>query len=190
MADQHTDSSIDLLVKAQLGDDDALDRLLARYLPRLQRWASGRLPTGARTMRDTGDLVQEAVIRALQHLDTLELRTEGSLLAYLRQAIHNSLIDLHRRAARPPERVEIPDDAPARVTSPLEAAIGSEALERYDAALAQLSQADREAIVLRVELGYDYEEIAAELHKPSAAAARMTVARALMRLAREMRHAR
>jgi hypothetical protein len=45
--------SIDLLLKAQSGEEDALNRLLARYLPRLQRWASGRMPAGIRSMSDT-----------------------------------------------------------------------------------------------------------------------------------------
>ena len=44
MPEARGDSSVDLLLKAQAGDNEALDRLLARYLPRLRRWASGRLP--------------------------------------------------------------------------------------------------------------------------------------------------
>jgi RNA polymerase sigma-70 factor (ECF subfamily) len=184
------DSSVDLLLKAQAGDDEALNGLLARYLPRLQRWASGRLPTGVRTMLDTGDLVQDAIINALRHLNTLEVRTEGALQAYLRRAVNNRIIDLYRRAARRPAREEIPEDAEARGTSPLEAAIGAEALERYERALTCLRDEERQAIVLRVELGLDYDEMAVQLGKPSAAAARMAVTRAIARLAEEMRHAR
>ena len=187
MDDHEAETSIALLAKAQTGDEDALNRLLARYLPRLQRWASGRLPLSARTMHDTGDLVQDAVVNALRHIDTLEIRNAGSLVAYLRQAINNRIIDLHRRAARRPGRVEIPEDQPGHMTSPLEAAIGAEALARYDAALERLDPDDRQAVVLRVELGHDYAEIADALGKPTAAAARMMVTRALARLAREMR---
>jgi RNA polymerase sigma factor (sigma-70 family) len=187
MADVHDDSSVDLLLKAQSGDGDALDRLLARYLPRLRRWASGRLPSSARTMMDTGDLVQEAVISALRHFNNLEIRTDGALLAYLRQAVNNRIIDAYRRAGRRPPRDELPEDAPARDTSPFEAAVGVEALEQYEAALLRLSEDDRRAIMLRVELGYDYAELAAELGKTSVDAARMAVTRALARLAREMR---
>jgi RNA polymerase sigma-70 factor (ECF subfamily) len=180
------DSSVDLLLKAQSGDGDALNELLARYLPRLQRWASGRLPAGVRTMLDTGDLVQDAIINALRHLNTLEIRTESALQAYLRQAVKNRIIDLYRRAARHPVREEIPENALADDTSPLEAAIGAEALECYERALASLKHDEREAIVLRVELGLDYEEMATQLGKPSADAARMAVTRAIARLAREM----
>jgi RNA polymerase sigma-70 factor (ECF subfamily) len=184
--DVRADSSIDLLVRAQGGDDDALNRLLARYLPRLQRWASGRLPGGARDLLDTGDLVQEAVVRALRHLDTLEIRSEGALQAYLRQVVNNRIIDLYRQSGRRPVRDELSTDVEARTASPLEVAIGSEALDRYEAALIRLSEAERQAIVLRVEMGYDYTELAAELKKPTPAAARMAVTRALARLAQEM----
>ena len=66
----------------------------------------------------------------------------------------------------------------------------SDRFERYEAALQRLSDTDRQAVVLRVEFGCDYDEIAAQLQKPSASAARMAVTRALARLAAEMRHAR
>ena len=186
MPEARVDSSVDLLFKAQSGDAQALDRLLARYLPRLQRWASGRLPAGVRTMRDTGDVVQEAVISALRHLNTLEIRTDGALQAYLRRSVHNLIIDLHRAKSRRPMREEMPDDAIAPGTSPLEAAIGAEALENYERALACLREEDRQAIVLRVELGLDYQEMATELGKPSPDAARMAVTRAIVRLADQM----
>jgi RNA polymerase sigma factor (sigma-70 family) len=187
MADVRMDSSVELLVKAQSGDGEALNGLLARYLPRLKRWASGRLPTGMRTMLDTSDLVQDAVINALRNLDTLEIRTEGTLQAYLRRAVNNRIIDLYRRAGRRPARQEMPEDAASPAASPLELAIGAEAVESYERALATLSAADQEAIVLRVELGLDFEEIAEQLGKPSADAARMAVSRAIARLANEMR---
>jgi RNA polymerase sigma-70 factor (ECF subfamily) len=71
-------------------------------------------------------------------------------------------------------------------TSPLEAAIGAQTLERYEAALTRLTEEDREAVVTRVEFGLSYAEVAEALGKPSADAARMTVVRALLKLAREM----
>jgi RNA polymerase sigma-70 factor (ECF subfamily) len=187
MADVRADSSVELLVKAQSGDGEALNGLLTRYLPRLKRWASGRLPAGMRTMLDTNDLVQDAVINALRNLDTLEIRSEGTLQAYLRRAVNNRIIDLYRRAGRRPARQEMPEDAASLAASPLEAAIGAEAVESYERALATLSDADQEAIVLRVELGLDFEEIATQLGKPSADAARMAVTRAIARLADAMR---
>jgi len=55
-------------------------------------------------------------------------------------------------------------------------------VERYDAALQQLSATDREAIIGRLELQYDYQELAVMLGKPTANAARVAVTRALARL--------
>jgi RNA polymerase sigma-70 factor (ECF subfamily) len=76
--------------------------------------------------------------------------------------------------------------SPASDPSPLEEAIGQEAQDRYDAALQRLKPDDREAIILRIELGYAYADVAEALGKPSVAAAHMAVSRALVRLAKEM----
>src|ERR671923_1262841 len=79
--------SVDLLRRAQAGDEQARNDLIGRYLPRLERWASGRLPLSVRTMLDTGDIVQEAIINALSRLPTLEIRSEKTLEVYLKRAI-------------------------------------------------------------------------------------------------------
>jgi RNA polymerase sigma-70 factor (ECF subfamily) len=65
---------------------------------------------------------------------------------------------------------------------------GWETIERYERALAELNEEQRIAVVLRVEYAFSYEEIAKELQRPSANAARMVVARALARLAKLMRN--
>jgi RNA polymerase sigma-70 factor (ECF subfamily) len=44
------ETSLSLLERAREGDADALNALIARYLPRLQRWAHGRLPAWARDL--------------------------------------------------------------------------------------------------------------------------------------------
>ena len=44
------------------------------YRPRLVRWATGRLPVQARSLFDTGDLVQETLMRAIQVLNGAEGR--------------------------------------------------------------------------------------------------------------------
>ena len=178
-------SSLDLLARAQAGDQAAMDALMARYLPRLRRWASGRLPARARGMADTEDLVQDALLQTLKRIDGFEPRHEGALQAYLRQAVMNRLRDHLRSAARRPPGEDA--DIPGNGASPLEVTIGLEAVERYERALASLRPDDRAAIVARVEMDCSNEEIAAALEKPSANAARMAVERALVRLAREMR---
>jgi RNA polymerase sigma-70 factor (ECF subfamily) len=182
-------SSLTLLDRARAGDRAALESLIARYVPRLQRWASGRLPRWARDLADTHDLVQETLLQTFKRIEQFEPRGEGALQAYLRQAILNRIRDELRRAKRRPVRGELDSQVQGEGRSPLEETIGEEALERYERALAKLRREDREAIVARIELGYTNDEIAELLGKPTANAARMTVERAIMRLAKEMRNA-
>jgi RNA polymerase sigma-70 factor (ECF subfamily) len=137
---------------------------------------------------DTEDIVQETLIRALRHIDTFEHRREGALQAYLRQAVHNRITDQARRIGRRPQRGELTPGVADLAPSPLEQCIGSEAIERYERALQRLTPDDREAVILRVELGCDYSEVAQALQKPSVGAARMATIRAIARLGREMTH--
>jgi len=182
-------SSLTLLARAQAGDRVALESLIARYRPRLQRWASGRLPRWARDMADTQDLVQETLFQTFQKIERFQVRGEGALYGYLRQAILNRIRDELRKAKRRPARAEIDPQSPHDGRSPLEDAIGNEAIERYERALATLRQEDREAVIARIEMGYTHEEIAVLLGKPTANAARMAVERAIVRLAKAMRDA-
>lgn len=184
------ESSVELLERATAGDSAALDRLLARYLPRLRRWASGRLPCWARDLSDTEDLVQDTVLRTLKHLDGFHAQREGALQAYLRQAVMNRIRDELRRAKRraPPKGLD--DNVESPKASPLDEAIGREAAERYEAALAELRAEEREAIIARIELECSYEEMAVMLGKPTQNAARVAVRRAVVRLAVKMNRAR
>ena len=181
-------STVDLLGRVRRGDSQALDRLCARMLGPLQRWASGRLPDWARREMDTNDLVQQTLVGTIRNLDAFNPRHPGALQAYLRRALLNRLRDELRRVKQrrlvTGSGLELADHAP----SPIEQAIGSELLERYEQALTRLNPADTEAIISRVELRMSYCEIANHLGKSSADAARMAVTRALERLAREMAH--
>jgi RNA polymerase sigma-70 factor (ECF subfamily) len=180
------EASVILLERARGGDKRALERLCDRYLPRLRRWASGRLPAAARDLIDTNDLAQETLVRVLQRLEVGELRSSFAFNAYLRQALLNRILDEVRRSKRRPGAVEISDEHQDPGASPLEEAIGKDVAERYEAALQRLTPDEREAVIARIEMGQSYDEVAEALGKPSADAARMAVSRALVRLAREM----
>ena len=180
------ESTFDLVERAKTGDDEALNRLFARFMPALRRWASGRLPRWTRDLMDTDDLVQETVLRSVKRIEAFESRHEGALQAYLRQAVVNRIRDEVRRTKRSPIATELDENQSDGTTSPLDAASGREAVERYEAALARLRPEEREAIVARIEMDGSYQEVAQALGKPSADAARMAVSRALLRLAEEM----
>lgn len=162
-----------------------MNDLFTLYLPVLQRWASGRLPQWARDLTETHDVVQDVLLRTFKRVDGFEPRGEGAFHAYLRQAVMNRIRDEVRRASRLPTVVPLDEIVPHSGVSPLQAAIGNEAVERYDKALSRLTPDDRELIVARVELGLTYAELAEATGKPSADAARMAVSRALVRLAKE-----
>jgi RNA polymerase sigma-70 factor (ECF subfamily) len=179
----------ELLQRAKKGDERALNALMGRYRPRLERWASGRLPGYARSLLDTSDLVQETLMKAFEGLDEIEDRGPGIFQAYVRQAILNRIRDQVRWARRRPG-TEMPEDVQDRAPSPLEEAIGSEVLERFERGMARLSEDERRLVHLRVELDLSYDEIAAITERTSADAARMATQRALRRLAESMGHER
>jgi RNA polymerase sigma-70 factor (ECF subfamily) len=180
MAESDLEKSVDLLRRAQAGDADACNDLLARYLPRLQRWASRKLPLTVRTMLDTGDIVQDAMIRALGHLNTIEIRSDKTLEVYLKRAISNRIIDMYRKPRRDYE--EVNEQVPAAGPTALDVAIGHEVRERYEDALETLSDADCQIITMHTDLGMTAAQIGEELGK-SSEAARMALSRALKRLA-------
>jgi len=183
------ESTFELIERAREGDQDSLDRLMARHLGPLRRFVSGRLPRWARDLSDTDDLVQDTLLRTFKKIEDFEVRGAGALQAYLRQAVMNRLRDELRRKGRSPAAVEIEGDGLDLVAegSPLEEAMGREAFERYQAALTRLRPEEREAIIARVEMDYSYAELAEILGKPTPDAARKAAQRALVRLAEEMR---
>ena len=181
------ESTFSLIERARAGDDEALERLFAKHLKPLQRWAAGRLPKWARDLADTDDLVQDTLLRTFKKIESFEPRRVGALQAYLRTAVLNRLRDELRRKGREPESTSLDSVAVEAADSPLEAAIGREKVEAYEKALENLRPEEREAIIARVELGHSYDEMAVMLDKPSADAARKTAQRALVRLAEEMK---
>jgi RNA polymerase sigma-70 factor (ECF subfamily) len=182
------DSTLELVERVRHGDKEALDRLLARHVQPLRRWVSGRLPRWARDLADTDDLVQDTLVRTFMKIKDFEVRGVGALQAYLRQAVLNRVRDELRRKGRAPERMDGDElELEAAEGSPLEEAIGREAVERYQAALGRLRPSEREVVIGRLEMDYTYAELAEALGKPSAEAARKASRRALMRLAEEMK---
>lgn len=177
------DSTSELLRRVRAGDGRARDDLFGRFLPILQTWARGRLPTTARNLAETDDVVQVTVIRALRQVEAFEPRREGAFLAYLRTILLNVVREEIRRASRHPqdplgEVGNVPDQRPT-----VDAA---DAFELYESALSQLSARQREAVILRLEFGYGYAEIAEAVECASPDAARMIVNRALARVAETM----
>ncbi|MGH9371809.1 MAG: RNA polymerase sigma factor [Vicinamibacterales bacterium] len=171
------------------GDEAARNELSARYLPRLRRWAHGRLPGWARDHLDTEHLVQETLLQSVSHLDTITLQNERAFCTHVCEALRSRMREALRRVAGRSVSESQRPDAPAADPSPIEQAIGGQILRGYEGALQRLREADRELVIERVELNLDYREIA-DLHGTTIAGARVAVGRALLRLSAEMDHER
>ena len=182
---REAESSFELVRRACGGDREAENAVCTRYLPRLHAWARGRLPRGARPALDTGDVVQDVLIRAIRSFPSFEPQHQGSFPAYLRTILANRLNDLarvdHRRP--PPDPLETAADPVSPDASPFDLTVTRENHDRFDAAMKQLAPADQELIFLRVELGCDYDAVAAMVGRDSVGATRMACRRAMLRLA-------
>jgi RNA polymerase sigma-70 factor (ECF subfamily) len=180
------ESTATLLTRVRAGDEDARERLAVRYMALLKHWAHGRVPPRARGLADTDDLVQATLLRALNALPHFEPRREGAFLAYLRKILVNQLRTAVQRVDAGAPLGSLPSQLEGANTSPLEQAIGVEALEAYEAALASLTEDQQQAVVLRIELGLSFQQVAEAMESPSPDAARMLVARGLAHLSERM----
>jgi RNA polymerase sigma factor (sigma-70 family) len=175
--------TVDLIVRAKQGDQQALGAVLERCLPPLTRWTHGRLPAVVRESADTTILVRQAMSNMLIHLDRFEPREPvGAMQAYLRQSVLNDIRSRLRVVARRDLPGEQADGLPHDEPDPLDDAIARQSFERYRAALARLRVRDRELIVARVESAWTAEEIRDHFGFRTTNAVRLALARALRRL--------
>ena len=183
-------TSLELVIRANAGEEAAVAALYERYRPRLQRWAHNRLPPNARGALQTEDLVQDTLTHVLGHLTAFNPRHEGAFQGYVRTALWNRIRDSARQQKRRGPSDALDTHIVAQEASPLDVAIGEETLERYDSALERLRPEDKDSIIARIEMGLSYEEMRVMFEKPSIPAVHMALSRALIKLAKEMAHER
>jgi RNA polymerase sigma-70 factor (ECF subfamily) len=174
--------TIELVTRARAGDAGAVEAILQRCLPKLKRWAHGRLPATARRGLDTSDLVHDVAIHVLRRLHHFEARHVGAMQAYLRRSVINRIRDEVRRIGRRPEIAELPEDLPSADASPLERTIKAETYRRYRDGLSRLRHRDRQLVIARIDLQWTSTEIAAHFGFSSLDTANRVVARAVQRL--------
>jgi RNA polymerase sigma factor (sigma-70 family) len=179
-------STVELTIRAQAGDQAALEALCLRCLKSLTRYAAGRLPPAARGMVETQDVVLEAVQRGMFRLHDFEVRHPGALVAYMRTIFRNLIIDYARSAVRRPLQVELDEHQADGGKSPLERVLDGEQIELYEAAVERLRPRDAALVTLKIDEQLGYDEIAVELGFRSANAARVATRRAVIRLVHEM----
>jgi DNA-directed RNA polymerase specialized sigma24 family protein len=161
-------------------DLGALAYFTNRYRLPLEHWVRLRMPRSLRASVDVPDLVRAAMAASIEDPDhhggpddetAFLTRARRNLQAGLTCAIAHRPGSAGRRTES--ETLQDPD-------------VSSSLLDRYDMALTHLTPTDRDAIILRIELGLPWPDVVTLLKKSSASAAQIAVSRALVRLAREM----
>jgi len=181
-------ASSDLIAQARRGDRSAIDALFVRLFPWLRRRAHGRLPSWARGVMSTSDIVQDVLLHSIRLISGFESTSAIAFRAYLLRAVDHRIRDEMRSVGRrgtrgglEEERMPAADDP-----SPLQQLIEGEARERYLRALRRLTPRERRLIVGRAELGYSFKHLALIDDRASADAARKALRRAVVRLSTEM----
>jgi RNA polymerase sigma-70 factor (ECF subfamily) len=150
------EEEVRLIRAAQAGDRSAFAVLVELYWDRLYRW----LYHLTHDRHRAEDLAQEAFLKAFAHLS--RFRAGTNFRAWLFCIAHNSFANQHRRSQR--RGAPLPDDLPERTPGPLETAISREALANLAGALEALPTDFRAALLLRVEEGLSFRQIAEVLH--------------------------
>lgn len=180
-------SSTAVLRQALSGSDAALDALYGRFGPRLLAFIRLKMGRGLRARLESRDILQATFLKAFEHLDDFEGSEARSLLGWMMRIAEHEIrdrADFHgrqQRDARVEEDVADHVDLPARTRSALSRLIVDEQSERLDAALATLSDAYRQVILLRTFEELSFGEIGRALGK-SEDASRMLFARAMTAL--------
>ncbi len=152
---------------------EALDALYRQHAPAVLRFAWGL--AGDRSAAE--DLVSETFLRVLTRAPRIETRTALAYLLAIARNAHLDGVRCRRREVPLPAEVTAPEEDPGRRVD------GRARLEAVVSALASVPEGERAALLLRVDHGLSYDEIAAALGT-SAGAARVRVHRARLRLAR------
>lgn len=175
--DEETQS---LIVKAKLGNKEALNFLFARYQERVLRIVRLRLGHGMREKLklQSMDIVQEVFIAALKNLEKFEPKSMGAFLHWLSKIVENYIrdrMDYSQSQKRHAVGGEVSIDKQIgglngehkisfQIKSngplPSQFAVNKERKEFIDSLLQQLDSDDREIIIQRVLEEMTYKEIA------------------------------
>ncbi len=162
---------IDLVERAQAGDDHARNQLLRRLEPMLRAFFIKRI--GLKPIVD--DLVQNTLLRVHGGLEAL--KDSRRLKAFAMKAALFELHDLYRGRYGPKETLYDPEQPPEHAAR-IDASAGI--IIDLERALALLTPRARRILELR-EYGYRYQEIA-EMIGTSEAAIKMQVKRAFEKM--------
>jgi RNA polymerase sigma-70 factor (ECF subfamily) len=147
------DEEADWIRAAQSGDRSAFAQLVDRYWDRLYRW----LYHLTRDRHTAEDLTQETFLKTLAAIRSF--RPGSNFRAWVFRIGHNNFVNQKRSDRR--TKHPLPDDAAGLESSgPVHAAEDREALELVAKAVTELPSDFRAALLLRVEEGLSFREVA------------------------------
>jgi RNA polymerase sigma-70 factor (ECF subfamily) len=187
-----------LIEQASQGDRAARQQLLVRHRDRLCKMVRVRMDRRLAARVDPSDVIQEALADADAKLSDYLRRRPLPFYPWLRRLTWERLVKLHRRHIRAgirsisreaPGRLALPDESALELarrlvdpgSSPSHHLIREELRGRMQAALARLSEKDREVLVMRYLEQLSNAEIGAAL-EISEGAVKMRHLRALERI--------
>ncbi|MFN5330912.1 MAG: RNA polymerase sigma factor [Planctomycetota bacterium] len=147
----------------------------------LLNWAITHMPAWLSTKLDPEDLVQQTLLEAVKANERFEGKADHEVLAYLRRALINNLIDATRKYAR--SRSDLSQEGSSEPlrgmaewlaapdTSPSERFARNERASRLSESLARLPDAQRLAVEMRYLRGAKVAEIALALDRSEGAVA-------------------
>ena len=168
-------------------DERALDGLYTRYAPRLLSYIRLKIGGTLREKLESRDILQATLLKSYQHLGAFRGADGRALMAWLARIADREIVDRadyhgrQRRAAAAETPLDDRSEIAARLRSALSQVIVNERTAQLEAAIASLSDAHREVILLRKFEDLSFAEIADRLGK-SEDACRMLFARAMTAL--------
>ena len=154
-------SDLDLVTKARSGDKRALDTLVERHAPRVQKLAAQLVED----FEEARDAAQESLVKLCTRLR--QFRGESQFATWLHRLVVNTCRDrIARQRVRRTEPLVLEDAPAGDENDPSRLALLEDLRRDLGEALSKLSADQRIAVVLRDSFGLSYEEIARVARMP------------------------
>jgi RNA polymerase sigma-70 factor (ECF subfamily) len=188
----------DDIAAARRGEPRALDTLFERNLPPLVAFIRARAGKAIAARESAVDIAQSVFREVLQDADNVELKGEGAFRNWLFMQATRKVLDrakFHGRDRRDAAReVAIPDAGPAAdallacyatIASPSQHAAAREELGRFEDAVQELPENQRDAVTMSRLMGLTYTQVAQQMNMTESAV-RGLVARGLAALSSQL----
>jgi RNA polymerase sigma-70 factor, ECF subfamily len=148
-------TDVELVRRATSGDRRALDTLVERHAPRVNRLAAQLIGD----LDEARDAAQESLVKLCTRLR--QFRGESQFTTWLHRLVVNTCRDrIARQRVRRTEPLVIDDGPAGEESDPSRAVLVADLRRDLADAISRLSPAQRIAFVLRDSVGLSYEEIA------------------------------